>query len=204
MQCPRCRAENPAGLKLCGQCAARLAASCPSCGAVNPPGHKFCGQCATSLTGVAEPRFATPESYTPKHLAGKILTSKAALEAGRPPDAWASAERALQLSREREEPAHEARALRVLGDADAAFEPPDSKQVEASYRQALVLAETLGMRPLSAHCRLGLGTLYCHTGDRAKVEEHLTSATAMYREMGMTFWLDKTKATLNQSQPSGR
>jgi tetratricopeptide (TPR) repeat protein len=126
------------------------------------------------------------------------------LEAGRPLDARASAERALQLSREREEPGHEARALRVLGDADAALEPPDSKQAEASYRQALVLAETLGMRPLIAHCHLGLGTLYRRTGDRAKVEEHLTSATAMYREMGMTFWLDKTKATLNQSQPSGR
>ena len=60
------------------------------------------------------------------------------------------------------------------------------------------------MRPLIAHCHLGLGTPYRRTGDRAKVEEHLTSATAMYREMGMTFWLDKTKATLNQSQPSGR
>ena len=126
------------------------------------------------------------------------------LEAGRPLDARASAERALQLSREREEPGHEAHALRVLGDADAALEPPDSKQAEASYRQALVLAETLGMRPLIAHCHLGLGTPYRRTGDRAKVEEHLTSATAMYREMGMTFWLDKTKATLNQSQPSGR
>ena len=56
------------------------------------------------------------------------------LEAGRPLDARASAERALQLSREREEPGHEAHALRVLGDADAALEPPDSKQAEASYR----------------------------------------------------------------------
>ena len=70
-------------MKFCGQCAAPLASSCPSCGAANPPGHKFCGQCATSLTSVAEPRFATPESYTPKHLAEKILTSKAALEGER-------------------------------------------------------------------------------------------------------------------------
>ena len=83
MQCPRCRAENPAGMKFCGQCAAPLASSCPSCGAANPPGHKFCGQCATSLTSVAELRFASPESYTPKYLAEKILTSKAALEGER-------------------------------------------------------------------------------------------------------------------------
>ena len=80
MQCPRCRAENPAGMKFCGQCAAPLASSCPSCGAANPPGHKFCGQCATSLTSVAESRFATPESYTPKHLAEKILTSNVSTE----------------------------------------------------------------------------------------------------------------------------
>src|SRR6185295_17066838 len=83
MQCARCRAENPAGMKFCGQCAAPLASSCPSCGTANPPGHKFCGQCATPLTAAAEPRFTAPESYTPKHLAEKILTSKSALEGER-------------------------------------------------------------------------------------------------------------------------
>jgi hypothetical protein len=69
-------------MKFCGQCAAPLASSCPSCGAANPPGHKFCGQCATPLTA-AEPRFVAPEFYTPKHLAERILTSKAALEGER-------------------------------------------------------------------------------------------------------------------------
>src|SRR5262245_32120176 len=83
MTCPRCRAENPAGMKFCGQCAAPLASGCPSCGAANPSDHKFCGHCATPLQGSAEPRFASPETYTPKHLAEKILTSKAALEGER-------------------------------------------------------------------------------------------------------------------------
>jgi class 3 adenylate cyclase/tetratricopeptide (TPR) repeat protein len=83
MQCLQCRAENPAGMKFCGQCAAPLAFSCPSCGAANPPGHKFCGQCATPLANGAEPRFAAPESYTPKHLAERILTSRSALEGER-------------------------------------------------------------------------------------------------------------------------
>jgi class 3 adenylate cyclase/tetratricopeptide (TPR) repeat protein len=56
---------------------------CPSCGASNPPDNKFCGQCATALEQPSPPRFASPESYTPKHLADKILTSKAALEGER-------------------------------------------------------------------------------------------------------------------------
>ena len=83
MKCFRCNAENPAGTRFCGQCAAPLAAVCPSCGASNPPGNKFCGQCATPLDTSTQPRFAAPESYTPKHLAEKILTSKAALEGER-------------------------------------------------------------------------------------------------------------------------
>jgi class 3 adenylate cyclase/tetratricopeptide (TPR) repeat protein len=70
-------------MKFCGQCAAPLATICPSCGAANPPGNKFCGQCAAVLSGPAEPRFASPDAYLPKHLAEKILTSKSALEGER-------------------------------------------------------------------------------------------------------------------------
>src|SRR5262245_51415074 len=83
MTCPRCHAENPAGMKFCGHCGASFASGCPSCGATNPPGNKFCGQCGTPFANAAEPRFASPESYTPRHLAEKILTSKAALEGER-------------------------------------------------------------------------------------------------------------------------
>ena len=83
MRCPRCQAENPTGMKFCGQCAAPLAAVCPSCGASNPPGHKFCGQCAAPLQAAASREFPAPASYTPRHLAEKILTSKAALEGER-------------------------------------------------------------------------------------------------------------------------
>ena len=83
MQCPRCQHENPPGMKFCGECAALLAATCPSCGAANPPEHKFCGQCAASLRTTPTARYAAPDSYTPKHLAEKILTSKAVLEGER-------------------------------------------------------------------------------------------------------------------------
>jgi class 3 adenylate cyclase/tetratricopeptide (TPR) repeat protein len=83
MQCARCHAENPAGMKFCGQCAAPLVSVCPSCGAANLPGNKFCGQCAAPLAKAAESRFESPESYTPKHLAEKILTSRGAMEGER-------------------------------------------------------------------------------------------------------------------------
>jgi len=70
-------------MRFCGQCAAPLEAGCPSCGAANPPGHKFCGQCAAPLEPSQPSRFLAPDSYTPKHLAERILTSKSALEGER-------------------------------------------------------------------------------------------------------------------------
>jgi class 3 adenylate cyclase/tetratricopeptide (TPR) repeat protein len=84
MQCPQCQQQSPAGQKFCGACGAPLATSCLACRAPNPPGQKFCGECGVSLTGApTPPKFSSPESYTPKHLAEKILTSKGALEGER-------------------------------------------------------------------------------------------------------------------------
>ena len=84
MQCPRCQHDNPAGQKFCGDCGAQLTSVCSTCRAANPPGQKFCGDCGASLTQtVTAAKFLSPESYTPKHLAEKILTSKSALEGER-------------------------------------------------------------------------------------------------------------------------
>jgi tetratricopeptide repeat protein len=66
-------------------------------------------------------------------------------------------------------------------------DPLDAESAEDHYRQALALATALGMRPLAAHCHLGLGKLCRRTGDGAKAEEHLTTAATMYRERGMSF-----------------
>ena len=82
MRCPRCEHENPASLKFCGECGARLAFVCPACGASNAPTQKFCGECGVPLS-VPGAKFDAPNAYTPKHLAEKILTSKAALEGER-------------------------------------------------------------------------------------------------------------------------
>src|SRR5262245_60162057 len=89
MKCSRCQHENPGDALFCQECGTRLEAACQSCGTPNEQGAKFCKKCGQSLRGsqdaqaVPDPRFGSPESYTPKHLAEKILTSKSALEGER-------------------------------------------------------------------------------------------------------------------------
>jgi uncharacterized protein HemY len=76
--------------------------------------------------------------------------------------------------------------------------PPDVAQAGAHYRQALALAEALGMRPLVAHCHLGLGTLYARTGQRQQARTALATAIDLYRAMDMTLWLPQAEAALAQ------
>jgi ribosomal protein L40E len=85
MQCPGCQHENPPQAKFCLECGARFAVVCAQCGAPLPVGAKFCFECgkSTDSHGTEPARFASPQSYTPKHLAEKILTSKATLEGER-------------------------------------------------------------------------------------------------------------------------
>src|SRR5437588_10160025 len=84
MKCPRCQAENRAGRRFCGECGLSLALTCPSCGFINEGGEKFCGGCGATLTlSPAVRSLPSPDSYTPRYLAERILTSKAALEGER-------------------------------------------------------------------------------------------------------------------------
>jgi tetratricopeptide (TPR) repeat protein len=117
---------------------------------------------------------------------------------GRPEEAQALGERALALAREHQERGHQAYALRLLGEIAAQREPPASDQAGDYYRQALALAEQLGMRPLQAHCRRGLGTLYLKNGQQEQAHAELSTAIALYRAMDMTFWLPETEAALAQ------
>src|SRR5262245_27760899 len=87
MTCPRCQADNRDGARFCRECGGSFAAVCPSCGAKVEARGKFCDSCGAALpaapTSTAAARLATPESYTPKHLAERILTSESALEGER-------------------------------------------------------------------------------------------------------------------------
>jgi tetratricopeptide (TPR) repeat protein len=118
--------------------------------------------------------------------------------AGRLKEAYALAERALALAHTHQERGHEAYALHLLGDIAARREPPEGGQASADYGQALTLAEELGMRPLVAHCHLGLGTLYAKTGRWEQAGSELATAIELYRAMEMTFWLPQAEAALAQ------
>ena len=98
-------------------------------------------------------------------------------------------------------PGFAAHALHLLGDIASHPDRFDAEIGEAHYRQALALAEPRGMRPLIAHCHFGLGKLYRRTGKREQVQEHLTSATTMYREMDMRFWLEQAEAAMKEGAP---
>jgi class 3 adenylate cyclase/tetratricopeptide (TPR) repeat protein len=124
--------------------------------------------------------------------------SEAYLLAGRVQDARALAARALTLAHERRERGIEAWALRLLGEIAACVDPLDIEQAEGRYQQALALAEELGMRPLVAHCHLGLGTLYQNMGRYEQAQGELGTAAEMYRAMEMPFWLEKAEAVLTQ------
>jgi tetratricopeptide (TPR) repeat protein len=117
---------------------------------------------------------------------------------GRGEEAWQHARQALDLARQYKERANEARALYQLGAVHAHCGPPDAKQAEAYYREALALAEKLSMRPLKAHCHLGLGTLYAITGRQELARVELSMAIDLYYAMDMTFWLPQAKAVLAQ------
>jgi len=103
------------------------------------------------------------------------------------------AKRALELSRKHKERGNEAWVLRLLAEIASRHDPPEIETAQDHYRQALILAEELGMRPLVAHCQLGLGKLYRKTGRREQAREHLTTATTMYREMDMRFWPEQAR-----------
>ena len=120
---------------------------------------------------------------------------RASLLLGRLDEARRMAESAVEASPSH--PGFAAHALHLLGDIATHPDRFDTESAETHYREALALAEPRGMRPLVAHCHLGFGNLR-RTGKQAQAQEHLATATTMYREMGMTYWLEKAEADMKQ------
>ena len=136
--------------------------------------------------------------YMWDHALRLIWLSKAYLLAGRLDEAGIQAQRALEFSRAHQERGHEAYALRLLGEVAAQRRPPEGEHAAAHYQQALALAEALGMRPLQAHCHLGLGTLYATQARPEQARAVLSTAIALYRAMDMTLWLPRATTALRQ------
>ena len=118
----------------------------------------------------------------------------ACLLLGRLDEARGLADRAVESSPRH--PGFAAHALHLLGDVATHPDRFDAESGEAHYRKALALAEPRGMRPLVAHCHLGLGKLYRRTGRRDLAPEHLATAATMYLEMDMRFWLEQAEAEM--------
>jgi class 3 adenylate cyclase/tetratricopeptide (TPR) repeat protein len=127
-----------------------------------------------------------------------VLLSEAYLLAGRVGEAMELALRALEFSRDHKERGFQAWALRLLGKIAAHRSPFEVEQAESYYHAARALADELGMRPLLAHCHLGLGVLYGKIGRPEPARVELSAATALYRAMDMTSWLPQAEAALVQ------
>ncbi len=114
-----------------------------------------------------------------------LWLGEAHLLAGRLDAAAERARQALGLARARRDRGHEAYALRLLAEVAARREAPDAVEAESLHRRAIATAEELGMRPLAAHCRAGLGRLYHRMGRADAGAAEAAAATAAYRSMGM-------------------
>jgi tetratricopeptide (TPR) repeat protein len=123
---------------------------------------------------------------------------EAHLAAGRRAEAAECAARGLELSIRHGERGFRASILRLLGEIARGGDERQQSEAEGHFGEALALAEPRGMRPVVAHCHLGLGKLYRRTGKREQAREHLTTATTMYREMDMRFWLEQAEAEMKE------
>jgi tetratricopeptide (TPR) repeat protein len=122
--------------------------------------------------------------------------SEAYLLAGRLEEARQRAAQAVDLARQHQQRGTQTWALWLLGESMARQASSEVAPATSHYRQALALAEELGMRPLQAHCRVGLGTLYVKTGQWEQARAALSTAIDLYRTMEMTFWLPRAEAAL--------
>jgi Flp pilus assembly protein TadD len=104
--------------------------------------------------------------------------------------------RGLEFCRAHGQQGEQAWALRLLGEIHAHRQPPETTLAEASYREALALADALSMRPLQAHCHHGLGTLYATLGQREQARVELSIAIELYEAMEMTLWLPQAETAL--------
>src|SRR5499427_2264759 len=124
-----------------------------------------------------------------------VPLGEARLLAGRAEEAWDFGTRAVVLAHDRGERGHEAWAYHLLGETASHRDCADVAAAEAHYATSTALALELGMRPLVAHCRFGLGKLHRRASDR-RVTEHLTTAMSLFHEMGMRLWFEKAEAEM--------
>jgi tetratricopeptide (TPR) repeat protein len=139
------------------------------------------------------------EAITMHRLGGHAMIlvrlGEAYLRGARIADAERCGRRALLLSRKQGEHGYEAHALRLLAELGLS-DPSPLDESETNFLQALRKAEELDLRPLAAQCHIGLGKRYLQVGQQASAESHLNTAAALFRELGMQFWLERAQSEL--------
>jgi tetratricopeptide (TPR) repeat protein len=130
----------------------------------------------------------------------RVVTSlsETYLLAGRLEEARQRAEQAYDLARQYQQRGYQAWVLWLLGESTARQASREGEPAVGHYRQALALAEELGMRPLQAHCHRGLGRLYARQGQQEQARTALSMAIALYRSMDMRFWLPQAEEALRE------
>ena len=118
------------------------------------------------------------------------------LRAGHRDEALDLALRAYEVADQSRQQGKRAHTLRILADVHAAFGPSHFEQAEDYYRRALLQARESGMRPLQAHCHLGLGVVHSRTERPEQAETELSRAIDLFRSMDMTFWLPQANEEL--------
>jgi tetratricopeptide (TPR) repeat protein len=163
---------------------------------------------AYALEGRVTPGLALAEQAVEQAVAGgrpRVLVytvvplSEAYLLAGRLDEARQRAAQACDLARQYQQRGTQAWALWLLGESTAHQASPEGEPAAGHYRQALALAEALGMRPLQAHCHRGLGMLYAREGQQEQARSALATAIDLYRDMEMGLWVPETQAALVQT-----
>jgi hypothetical protein len=154
----------------------------------------------TEGLGLLEDALTAMEAMGMVQWRSRLLThlGEAYLLARRPEEATAHARRALALASERRHRGTEAWAHRLLGDLASCLDRPDVAMTEAHYGAAVALSSELGMHPLIAHCRFGLGKFYRRISKGDQAHEHLATPITLYGEMGMRYWLEQAQAASSE------
>jgi tetratricopeptide (TPR) repeat protein len=160
--------------------------------------YALSGRMSEALPLLEQAVGQVPSKRSVYHSRLLVYLSEAYLLDGRPDDALPLAVSALEISNSRKERGFQAYALRLVGEIAAQHDRPNANEAVSDYRQAIALANELGMRPLQAHSHLGLGMLYRKIDRREQARAELSAAMDLYHAMEMTFWLPQTEAALAQ------
>jgi len=166
----------------------------PTTAAVLGLAHALCGRVAAALPLIKADRAPASAVRIFDTSTARTALATGCLLAGRIDDAHGAATRTAEFAEARGFRGSRAPAWQLPGEIAARREPPQSDRAEDHYRRALALADEFGMRPLVAHCHLGLGRLRRCAGDRQEADAHVATATTMYRDMDMRFWLERAIA----------